>query len=50
MYFYLQVKINGQNTEMLKAAAEQFGAKTEEEISESKYSFVSCKMASFFDE
>ena len=28
----LQVKINGQNMEMLRAAAEQYGDKTEEEI------------------
>lgn len=29
-----QVKINGQNTEMLRAAAEQFGNKTEDEIAQ----------------
>ena len=28
----LQVKINGQNVEMLRAAAEQFGDKSEDEI------------------
>merc|ERR1711935_175349 len=29
-----QVKINGQNTEMLRAAAEQFGGKEDDEISQ----------------
>ena len=29
---FFQVKINGQNEEMLRAAIEQFGDKTEDEI------------------
>ena len=32
----LQVKINGQSEEMLRAAAEQFGSKCEEEIAHGK--------------
>ena len=31
-FFPFQVKINGQSEEMLRAAAEQFGSKCEEEI------------------
>ena len=33
LWFFFQVKINGQNEEMLRAAIEQFGDKTEDEIS-----------------
>ncbi len=31
-FIFFQVKINGSNDEMLRAAAEQFGAKSTEEI------------------
>jgi hypothetical protein len=32
--FVIKVKINGSNREMLEAAAEQFGGKSEEDIKE----------------
>ena len=35
-YFFFQVKINGQNQDMLRAAAEQFGGKEESEIAKGK--------------
>ena len=34
--FFFQVKINGQNQDMLRAAAEQFGGKEESEIAKGK--------------
>ncbi len=36
-YIYFQVKINGSNDEMLRAAAEQFGDKTVDEVMFSKF-------------
>ena len=36
---FFKVKINGQNMDMLKAAAEQFGDKDEDEIAESNKKF-----------
>ena len=35
-FFLFQVKINGQNQDMLRAAAEQFGGKEESEIAKGK--------------
>ena len=35
-FFFFQVKINGQNQDMLRAAAEQFGGKEESEIAKGK--------------
>ena len=39
-HYFLQVKINGQNEEMLRAAIEQFGDKTEDEIAYGMLNFV----------
>ena len=38
--FKLKVKINGQSDEMLRAAAEQFGSKAEDEIAHGKQNSI----------
>ena len=42
---FFQVKINGQNEEMLRAAIEQFGDKTDDEIAFGKNIYIFLKFA-----
>ena len=42
-FAHFQVKINGSNDEMLRAAAEQFGDKTVDEVMFSKFTFLELK-------